>query len=604
MLVKDEDNPFAATASASGARIISREANMSSSTQESEGKEKERADVQEERSLEQSEDIEFQPIIIDGGCLCSLLRYRITIPAEFQKTELYQQLVGFSHCYCYSCRNAGSALARTSLKFPRDMVKWTSRAKIVEPEPESSAIPERSSRSRRGSRSSLISVPKIAETEAPPLSTTGYQPSKVPRDEGVVPSSSPRQFLQYQKQKNKLQSTLEVVQQDPEFETEFNGIDNALGCCCNEDEELQEQVPPPPAEGSRRTSLGKTPWSGNTGYHRRIWKRDRGVGGRGSVDHTASSSEMVPAESSPSAPSTPPAQSPLLSPREQSPVVEEPTKGKDKEKGKGKAKEGLWSRLINRQWLNRVDRKAKANNPNLAKMKGKAAAAISSKDKGKSPASTTTPSSQPPEPISEPDACPQSLVDDGCMESPKVQPSGRDIVSIPTVASPTASSLEILRWETQLLHQQESDRCCTTNKDSDDFDGDPQNTTLPVPWPFKEFALTTRDGRTSYRGFCSWCGGSLTYRTSASIHGMIDIMVGSMDDPKTALKEVGFLKEFHCDMAGEVEVGARLGTRVGNRRDEGVVKVDGCTSEVKLQHHGGDEVNEKLLIQEDLVDSD
>ncbi|KAF3286789.1 hypothetical protein TWF970_008628 [Orbilia oligospora] len=452
---------------------------MDTGTSEPKGKEK-AIDVEEVFDVEDDE--ELVPIVIDGGCLCSLLRYQINLSVEFQKTELYKELVGFAHCYCHSCKCAVSGLTRTSLKFPREMVQWTSRAKLVEHEPES---PASSIGRRRGSKSTSSTPAPIAEANESiskkssegESSTSGSEPNELP--EKVT------------KRAARLQSTLEAVKQDPEFDTEFADVDNATGCCCYEEDNVDEiQTPKSPVWGpSKKPSLGMTAWSGNAGYHRRIWKRERGVGGKPTASGEAS-----------------------------------PTK-----------------------------------------MKGKASAAISSKEKdrtkGKERVVVSIPLTNEDLDIPAPQSN-TSKTEVGqkvCQLPEKTGTStGCDIIS-PPVNSPQPSSLEILRWETQLLHQQESDLShgpCTSQGDTEDFDGDPQNNTLPIPWPYREFAITTRDGRTSYRGFCSWCGGSLTYRTSATIHGMVDIHAGSMDDPEKALRQIGFLREVHIETAGGVEEGA------------------------------------------------
>ncbi|KAK6530259.1 hypothetical protein TWF694_003621 [Orbilia ellipsospora] len=427
------------------------------------------------------------------------------------------------------------------------MVKWTSRAKMVEPEPESPVVSERPSRSRRGSRSGSISSPTIAETECP-TSEADVKTLDKPSSGRTSPSTNtvpqPPIPQKSQRQQSKIKSKLEVIKQDPELEKQFEGWDNLLGCCCTEDDEMLEQISTPPAESSRRSSLGKMPWSGNTGYHRRIWKRDRGVGGKGGTDYTASSGESssnVATASGTSTPNEPPAS---VIARTQSNDPEDSTNTSGKGKGKGKAKEGIW-----------------------AKITGKKPTTGSSKDKGK----TVTPLPNPKQPAAT--EIPTPPIIKTSKEEPlapsDVPIGGCDIISPPSATSPAASSLEILRWETQLLHQQHADRSCTNG---------PEDTkeALNIPWPFKEFNMTTRDGRSSYRGFCSWCGGSLTYRTSVTLNGMFDIHAGSMDDPETALRKVGFLREFHCEKAGDMEIGARLGTKVGHERDGRVLALHGC----------------------------
>ncbi|KAK6337475.1 hypothetical protein TWF730_002874 [Orbilia blumenaviensis] len=563
---------------------------MDIGSSELKGKEK-AGDIEEDPCL-QNEGESLIPIIIDGGCLCSLLRYRITIPAEFQKTELYREIVGFAHCYCHSCKCAVSALTRTSLKFPREMVQWTTRAKLVEPEPES---PASSTRRRRGSRSA-------SSTPAPVIETTEPVSGRSSVAEYPASSSGPKELPEkVTKRAERLQSTLEAVKQDPEFDTEFAGIDNATGCCCYEEDNVDEiQTPKSPVwETSKKPSVGMTAWSGNAGYHRRIWKRERGVGGKGTGSGSGDASPITTASVSP-APSIPKGTSPSpVAPTTQLPDTDELDKGKGREKGKTKVKEGLW-----------------------AKMKGKASAAISSKEKdkpkGKEKILLPIPhpdemsgasSSQHDVEVQKPRAVRDT---DSIIKKPEALASvGCDIIS-PPVDPSQSSSLEILRWETQLLHQQESDLShgpCTSQSRSEDFDGDPQNNTLPIPWPFREFAITTRDGRTSYRGFCSWCGGSLTYRTSATIHGMVDIHAGSMDDPDKALKDIGFLREVHIETAGGVDEGARLGTIVGHWRDGTVCSYDSCDMERRLYFDSDDEgrdivVSEQAGDQEAVMDSD
>ncbi|KAK6530809.1 hypothetical protein TWF281_007646 [Arthrobotrys megalospora] len=569
MLIKDAENSFTAEDTCAGASyIVSREKAGTMDTGKPEPKGKEKAvDVEEELAVEDEEGLE--PIVIDGGCLCSLLRYQIHIPAEFQKTELYKQIVGFAHCYCHSCKCAVSALTRTSLKFPREMVQWTTRAKLVEPEPES---PASSTRRRRGSRSASNTPAPIVETDnSAAEGATGSEPTPSSSEPKEVPEKVTKRAA-------RLQSTLEAVKQDPEFDTEFAGVDNATGCCCYEEDNVNEVKTPksPVWDPSRKPSLGTTAWSGNTGYHKRIWKRERGVGGKPS-----GSCEPSPITTAPASPvsSMPKDQSPSVTPRTQSPLVGQIEKGKGKEKEKTKTKEGLWT-----------------------KMKGKASAAISSKEKDKTKSKEKlVVLTQASEELSvasgsQTDTSRPELVQEGCTEPAKIGTSvGCDIIS-PPANPPKPSSLEILRWETQLLQQQQSDLSygvCTSQTRPEDFDGDPQNNTLPIPWPFREFAVTTRDGRTSYRGFCSWCGGSLTYRTSATIHGMVDIHAGSMDDPERALKEIGFVREVHIETAGGIEEGARLGTMVGHWRDGTVDSYDSCDMERRFYFEsdgeGGDE---------------
>ncbi|KAF3922371.1 hypothetical protein AA313_de0202118 [Arthrobotrys entomopaga] len=419
---------------------------------------------------------------------------------------------------------------------------------MVEPEPESPVVAERPNRGRRGSRSGSISSLTIAETDADcPTSGPGVKASNKTSSGRTSPSIPipPKEISQRsQKQSGKIKSKLEAIKQDPELEKKFEGWDNVVGCCCTEDDEMQEQISTPPAESSRRSSLGKMPWTGNTGYHRRIWKRERGVGGRGTTDYTASSGESSSNIATASGTSTPNEPSQVIISRTQSSDIDESSKIGSKDKGKGKAKEGLWS-----------------------KMKGKASVAVSSKDKGKATASSPTLKPSDSTQIPKPPTI-NTTKDESHAGSDA--PSGCDIVSPSSTTSPTATSIEILRWETQLLHQQHADRSCTNNNSED------TNDALDIPWPYKEFAMTTRDGRSSYRGFCSWCGGSLTYRTSVTLNGLIDIHAGSMDDPETALRKIGFLREFHCDMAGDVEIGARLGTTVGHERDGRVLALHGC----------------------------
>ncbi|RVD83830.1 uncharacterized protein DFL_005604 [Arthrobotrys flagrans] len=555
---------------------------MDTGTSELKGKEK-AVDVEEDLCVEDEE--ELVPIVIDGGCLCSLLRYQINLSIEFQKTELYKEIVGFAHCYCHSCKCAVSALTRTSLKFPREMVQWTSRAKLVEPEPES---PASSIGRRRGSRSASNTPAPIAEASRsiPERSTDG---------ESSISTSEPKELPEkVTKRVARLHSTLEAIKQDPEFDTEFAGVDNATGCCCYEEDNLSEVRTPksPVWETSKKPGLGMTAWSGNAGYHRRIWKRERGVGGKPTVSGEAS--PITTASVSP-APSTSKDPSPSVTLGIQSPLVDQLDKGKTKEKGKTKSKEGLWT-----------------------KMKGKASAAMSSmekeKTKGKEKLVLSVPPTDEPLDVSvpKPDTPKSEVVKEVCQLPNKTGTStGCDMISPPT-NPPQPSSLEILRWETQLLQQQESDIShvpCTSQSGAEDFDGDPQNNILPIPWPYREFAVTTRDGRTSYRGFCSWCGGSLTYRTSATIHGMVDIHAGSMDDPEKALKQIGFLREVHVETAGGLEEGARLGTMVGHWRDGTVSSYDSCDMERRLyfdsEGEGGtDELTCHGEDHKDVVDSD
>ncbi|KAF3927476.1 hypothetical protein ABW21_db0209297 [Orbilia brochopaga] len=197
-------------------------------------------------------------------------------------------------------------------------------------------------------------------------------------------------------------------------------------------------------------------------------------------------------------------------------------------------------------------------------MKGKASnvMASTSKEKGKAPMSQTT---GPPRTA---DQKPSQIVS---LSEPPATTSSCDSASPEAPISPPPSSLDVLRWESKLDQQ-----CPNSDSDSDSDCSDPYRKALRVPWPFKEYALSTRDGRTSYSGFCAYCGGSLSYRTSVTIHDMMDVLVGSMDDPEQAMRDIGFLAEFHCDLAGSIEDGARLGTQAGHARDEKVVRVHGC----------------------------
>ncbi|KAK6355824.1 hypothetical protein TWF718_000206 [Orbilia javanica] len=560
MLIKEAENSFTATESCSGAPYITsvgRESLMDTGTVEPKGKERA---VETGGDLGVEDEEELVPIVIDGGCLCSLLRYQINLSVEFQKTELYKEIVGFAHCYCHSCKCAVSALARTSLKFPRDMVQWTSKAKLVNPEPES---PASSIGRTRGSRSTSNTPAPIAEASS--SSSTQERSSK---GESSTSTSGPKELPEkVTKRAARLQSTLEAVKQDPEFGTEFADVDNATGCCCYEEDNVNEvQTPKSPVwESSKKPSLGMTAWSGNAGYHRRIWKRERGVGGKPTASGEAS---PVGASSVSPAPSTSKGPSPSVTPGAHSPSVDQQEKGKGKEKSKTKGKEGIWT-----------------------KMKEKASSAMSSKEKervkGKEKLVLSVPNADVPLDVSapQPETPEPERVTEICQLPAKIgSPAGCDIIA-PPANPPQPSSLEVLRWETQLLQQQQSDIShgpCTSQSGAEDFDGDPKNNTLPIPWPFREFAITTRDGRTSYRGFCSWCGGSLTYRTSATLHGMLDIHAGSMDEPEKALKQIGFLREVHIESAGSVEEGARLGTLVGHWRDGTVSSHDSCDMERRL----------------------
>ncbi|KAF3932178.1 hypothetical protein ABW20_dc0108866 [Dactylellina cionopaga] len=582
MLVQENDNQFTATASVSGHRFISRETpSMDPERPESKGKGK--AITCDENEVNETV---LQPIVIDGSCLCSLLRYKITIPAEFQKSELYEQLVGFTHCYCQPCKVAVSALTRTSLKLPREMIEWTSKAKLVEPESESPVTSEGSGRRRRSSRSGSISATPIVEACA---STSSIEAPKASQDDAAISPILPKHLSQnLNKKVAKLQIKLEAIHQDPEVEKEFLNVgkDSAIGCCCYE-QDHRVDPPAPVLDANQRSSLGKSPWAGNTGYHRRIWKRDRGVGGKDGGTGTGSlvvdGCDEFALTTSPSPASlvdTTSRDSPSnTSPRTQSPAaVGETGKGKDKDKSKGKAREGLWS---------------------------KATAAISSKDKAKT---STLPATEAGSSRSTPEIQPYNPdpPQEECAAIPEPAISGCDVVSSPSAKPSSVSPLEILRWETQLLHQQHAElshRSCT-NPDSEEFDGDPKDNILPIPWPFKEFAITTRDGRTTHRGFCSWCGGSLTYRTSASIHGMVDIHVGSMDDPKTAMEEVGFLREFHCDTAGSIELGTRLQTDAGNKRDGKVISVNECDLDNRPYISNENQEEGVLGSDEEVVESD
>ncbi|KAF3940415.1 hypothetical protein ABW19_dt0203783 [Dactylella cylindrospora] len=546
-------------------------------------------------------------------------------------------------------------MTQTSLRVPQDMIQWATRAKILEPEPEAPAQAESSGRSRRrGSRSS-IKEPAGETSRSQTTSATGRLSS----------SKSSRETSPALKKAVKLQNTLEAIKQDPNFESDFVNIDTAVGCCCYTDdgEELRVQVgaettvseskeekdgegtsvasgsptstekktvkiglhvipedgqPSAAAAGSRRPSVGRG-LAGNAGYHRRIWKRERGVGGKETTISTCEASiEASPALQSTESPaSTPTSASLQITPRTQSPAVttaaaESSTKCKDKEKGKGKVKEGLWSKLIRKNLLKRVIGGKAKESGNVAKMKGKASAAISPKDKGKGKMLVSGIAEESPCPSvqSSPSTSAVSLKESErsgiqsqlCPETPPAETiAGCDSTGIsPPQATTTqpASSLEVLRWETQLLHQQHSDlyHAQCNLEDSPLHKPHPQNPQSsphppappPIPWPYKEFHRTTRDGRTSSRGFCSWCGGSLTYSTSVSLHGMIEVQAGSMDDPEGAMRRVGFLREFHCKKALGADVGGRLGTSVGHERDERVERVGGC-DERRLFVDSGDD---------------
>ncbi|KAK6358991.1 hypothetical protein TWF696_000163 [Orbilia brochopaga] len=482
------------------------------------------ADVGEDKKAGGSS-CNLQPIIIDGGCMCQLVRYRITIPVDFQQTELYDKVVGFSHCYCHACRTAVSALTRTRLKIPRDMVQRFSRGKLIKQESSKCAVSPENSENESTSDLENKTRPEPTQTLKSklihPLEPAGrYQYQK-----GISPTHGKVQ---------KPRTTLEAIQQDPNLEEEEPfGTDTAYGCCCDdEDEEPSILV----AE-DRRPSLIKLPWSGSGGYHRRIWKRGRGVGGKekssaGVSPHSLTSTVATGIGTDEDV-------SPGDSPLTQSSEIEGPFKTTE-DKGKGKAKIGLWSR-----------------------MRGKASIVISPKDKDKTNMTATLP------PVLAPTL--ESTIQLSATGQKDIQATTTDGEACPETSPPPPSSLDVLRWESRLDQQ-----CPNSDSDSDSDCSDPCRKALRIPWPFKEYSLSTRDGRTSYNGFCVYCGGSLTYRTSVTIHDMMDVLVGSMDDPEQAMQDVGFLAEFHCDLAGSIEDGARLGTQAGHVRDEKVVRVLGC----------------------------
>ncbi|KAJ6257293.1 hypothetical protein Dda_8182 [Drechslerella dactyloides] len=476
----------------------------------------------------------LQPIVIDGGCLCTLIRYRITIPVDFQKTELYDKVVGFSHCYCHACRNAVSALTRTRLKVPRDMVQWTSRGKVVEQQnPECPASPKTSV----SEDTSTIEVKSPSEATQAPSSTNTPKQRK------------PTARYQYQKgagsahsRAPKLRTALEAIEQETTWENEAIGTDTAIGCCCDDED---EQPPTPVVHGTQEPNPTKSPWSGK-GYHKRIWKRGRGVGGKDSGSAEASPRSTASSVVAPDAcidGEASPGGTPLTH------VSEIETSHKGLSDSKEKAKAGLWN-----------------------KMKDKASGMMSSKDrqKGKAPIASPIllPASQPRNTTS---ASEQKTSQAALLPETPAATATNDVTCPATSIFPPPSSLEILRWETKLDQQ-----CPNSDSDSDSDCSDPCRKILRIPWPFKEYSLRTRDGRTSYNGFCAYCGGSISYRTSVTIHDMVDLLVGSMDDPAQAMKEVGFLAEYHCDLAGSIEDGARLKTQAGNTRDEKVVRVMGC----------------------------
>ncbi|EWC48781.1 hypothetical protein DRE_00086 [Drechslerella stenobrocha 248] len=457
---------------------------------------KDRASIPDERKQGEclhkiESECKLQPIIIDGGCLCSLIRYRITIPVDFQQTELYDKVVGFAHCYCHSCRVSVSSLAKTKLKLPRDMVEWTSRASLIEDQKSRNSTKLESP----SSSNFKVSATLKSQGQTQPLST--------------APTAAAASGSRYQYKRPltaaRLHTTLEAIQQDLLAEEDPIGTDSEFGCCCRDDDVVLST----PAEATeKQPNPAKPVWGGTSGFHKRIWKRDRGVGGKASPISTSTTETSSPR-------STTPNQSTLLQPHSKAPTVIPP---EDEKK-----------------------------------------------------------------------------------------------------AQPPVTTLDILRWEARLLQQQcslssDSNSDCSStssNDDNDDDDGDdddnislPHHKSLRIPWPFKEYTHTARDGRTSYHGFCSYCGGGLSSRTSVSIHDMVDVLVGSMDDPGRAMRDIGFLAEFHCVLAGGgVEEGARLGMQVGSARDAAAVGIWGCDFAKEVDCSDGGVDDDGMTVEDDeLVD--
>ncbi|KAL7274230.1 hypothetical protein RUND412_002886 [Rhizina undulata] len=61
-----------------------------------------------------------EPEVLDGGCLCSMIRYRITV----FKGERWLEV---KHCYCTACRKTRSTLTRTAITVPTTSIQWFSR---------------------------------------------------------------------------------------------------------------------------------------------------------------------------------------------------------------------------------------------------------------------------------------------------------------------------------------------------------------------------------------------------------------------------------------------------------------------------------------------
>lgn len=52
--------------------------------------------------------------VLEGGCLCGHIRFRVTGPAEYPHT-----------CSCTMCQRHTGALTIAWVEFPRDAVEWT-----------------------------------------------------------------------------------------------------------------------------------------------------------------------------------------------------------------------------------------------------------------------------------------------------------------------------------------------------------------------------------------------------------------------------------------------------------------------------------------------
>ena len=100
----------------------------------------------------------------------------------------------------------------------------------------------------------------------------------------------------------------------------------------------------------------------------------------------------------------------------------------------------------------------------------------------------------------------------------------------------------------------------------------------------------SRDGKVMKKGFCTWCGGSLTYQAGESGYDfeffdklmtatgqnptMIDIYAGSLDEPTEAISKLGFVRESCLALSLGADIGGRLGTPSGLNRTIQLEQID------------------------------